>query len=230
MERLLTRGLLAAVRERDLQTLREEGHFPKTLLQGVVIKHDLIEDRCVREKCDSRAGAVGIADARQLRNSLAALVALTVLVPVALHDDFKPVGESVDDGSAHAMKTAGDLVSSTAEFAARVKDRENDFHGADALFLIDLDRNPSTVVANRHGAVFVDEDVDLRADAGQRLVHGIVHDLIHEMVQTSRGRRTDVHTGTLAHRFQTLQDLDLFCAVFLILILIHTEKTSVIQQ
>jgi hypothetical protein len=44
------------------------------------------------------------------------------------------------------------------------------------------------------------------------------------MVKTSRGRRSDVHTGALANGFQTFEDLDLFRTVFLILILIHKIK------
>ena len=83
------------------------------------------------------------------------------------------------------MKTAGNLVSSAAEFAARMKNREDDLHRADALFLIYFHRNAAAVVANGHGAVLVDEDIDLRAGARQRLVHRIVHNLVHQMVQTS---------------------------------------------
>ena len=49
----------------------------------------------------------------------------------------------------------------------------------------------------------------MMAIAGQGLVDRVVDDLIDQMVKTRHARRADVHAGTLADGFQTLENLDL---------------------
>jgi hypothetical protein len=59
----------------------------------------------------------------------------------------------------------------------------------------------------------VNGDVDLIGKAGQRLVDGVVDDLVDEVMKALHARRPDVHGGSLADRFKTLEDLDLVGAV-----------------
>ena len=49
----------------------------------------------------------------------------------------------------------------------------------------------------------------MRAEARERLVDGVIHDLVYKVMQTARARRADVHTRAHTHRFQTFKDLDL---------------------
>jgi len=56
-------------------------------------------------------------------------------------------------------------------------------------------------------------DDDLGAEAGHRLVDGVVDDFPDEVVQTSQTRGADVHARAATHRIETLQHLDVFGAV-----------------
>jgi hypothetical protein len=124
------------------------------------------------------------------------------------------LGEGVDDGDADAVQAAGHLVAATvAELAAGVQDGQHDFDGRALLLLVQGDRNAAAVVAHRDGVVRVDDDVDGRAMAGERLVDRVVDDLVHEMVQAPHAGRADVHAGTLAHRLEAFEDGDVLGVV-----------------
>ena len=110
------------------------------------------------------------------------------------------------------MQTARDLVAVVVELAAGVEHGQHDF-GRRLAALVLVDRDAAAVVDDRDGVVDVDRDVDLVAVAGQRLVDRVVDDLVDEMVQPRRAGRPDVHGGTLAHRLQAFEDLDLGGAV-----------------
>ena len=49
----------------------------------------------------------------------------------------------------------------------------------------------------------------MRAEARERFVDGVIHDLVYKVMQTARARRADVHARAHTHRFQTFKDLDL---------------------
>ena len=56
-------------------------------------------------------------------------------------------------------------------------------------------------------------DVDLIAEARQRLVNRVVDNLVDEMVQSRRAGRPDVHRRALPDRFQAFEDLNFVRAV-----------------
>ena len=110
------------------------------------------------------------------------------------------------------MQAARHLVAVVVELAAGVEHGQHDFGGRFAALVL-IDRDAAAVVDDRHRAVDVDRDVDLIAEAGQRLVDRVVDDFVDEMMQPGRTGRPDVHRGPLADRFQPLEDLDLVGAV-----------------
>ena len=65
-----------------------------------------------------------------------------------------------------------------------------------------------TVVDNGRGIPVDIQDQNLRAEARQGLVNGVVHDLIDQVVQARGGGGADIHAGPLPHGLQSLQDLD----------------------
>ena len=80
--------------------------------------------------------------------------------------------------------------------------------------------NATAVVAHRYAAIGVNRHVDKIRMTGQRFVDPVIDDLVHHMVQTAAVIGvTDIHTGALAHRFETLQNLDgirtIFCGILL---------------
>src|SRR5690606_25830652 len=127
--------------------------------------------------------------------------------------DLEPLGERVHDAHANAVQTAGHLVRALVELAARVEHRHRDLDARPPLGRVPVDRDAAAVVPHGDGVVRVDHDVDARTMAGERLVHGVVHDLVHQVVQAARTRGADVHAGPAPDRLQAFEDLDLACAV-----------------
>ena len=73
---------------------------------------------------------------------------------------------------------------------------------------VDAHRNAAAIVAHGHLAVFVDDDLDAVAVAGQRLVDAVVDDLVDQVMQAALVGRADVHARPAAHSLQPFQNLD----------------------
>ena len=146
------------------------------------------------------------------RRGRAALVALLVDLAVAPDFEVERLGQRVDDRDADAVQPARHLVAVVVELAAGVQHGQDDFGGRFAA-RVPIDRDAAAVVDDRDRPVDVNRDVDLIAEAGQRLVDGVVDDFVDEMMQPCRPGRPDVHRGPLADSFQPLEDLDLVGAV-----------------
>ena len=110
------------------------------------------------------------------------------------------------------MQAARHFVAVVVELAAGVQHGQHDF-GRRLAALVPIGRDAAAVVDDGDRAVDVDRDVDLIAEAGQRLVDRVVDDFVDEMVQPGRPGRADVHRRPLADRFEPLEDLDLVGAV-----------------
>ena len=68
---------------------------------------------------------------------------------------------------------------------------------------------PRPLSVTTDAAVGLDDDVDAVAEAGHRLVDGVVDDLVDEVVQAALVGRADVHTGAAADGLQPFEDLDI---------------------
>src|ERR1700688_4068453 len=110
------------------------------------------------------------------------------------------------------MQAAGHLVAVVIKFATGVQDREHHFGSRPAVGHL-VYGNTAAVVHDRDRVVDVDRDVDLIAEASQRLVYGVVDDFVDQMVQPGRPGRADVHGRPLPDGFQAFQDFDLVGAV-----------------
>ena len=160
---------------------------------------------------DLGAAAVGGADDRQRRDGDAVAKLHLGNVAVAPDPKLQPRRQRVDDGDADPVQAAGDLVAVLVELAAGVQLGHHDL-GRRALLLVvvlDVDRYAASVVDHRHRIVGVDDDLDVVAEAGERLVDRVVQDLEHHVVKAGAvGGVADVHPRALAHRFETFQHLD----------------------
>ncbi len=75
-----------------------------------------------------------------------------------------------------------------------------------ALFLVDIDRNTTTIVENGNRAVTVQGHHHPIAMSGQGFVDGVIDHLEHHVMQSSAVMNiADVHAGSLADGFQTAQ-------------------------
>ena len=149
-------------------------------------------------------------------------------LPVAPDLEVELLRERVDDRHADAVQAAGDLVAVVVEFAAGVQHREHDFGGRTAARVL-IGRNAAAVVDDRDRSVDVNRDVDLIAEARQRLVDGVVDDFVDEMVQPRRPGRADVHRGTLTDRLEALEDFYFVGAVILV-DLIRSRSVRVLRS
>ena len=209
-------GDFTQVSQRDLETCVQEGLFSEAFLQGLeLVDRRLLEDVGTGLEADGGAGLVGIADDLEVLFGHTQVEFLVVDLAVLTDFDFEPVGQRVDDGGTDAVQTAGDFVAATAEFTAGVEDGQNDRDRGNAQFLIDTDGDASTVVADFDDVPGQNIHFDVRAEAGQRFVDGVVDDLIDQVVQAAGTGRTDVHTGTFPDGLETLQNLDLVGAILI---------------
>ena len=116
----------------------------------------------------------------------------------------------------NAVETAGDFVPRAAELGPGVEGGHGRFHAGDPGGGVDVDGNPASVVLHRDGGVFADGDDDLIAEAGHRLVDGVVDDLVHQMMETGLVGAADVHAGTAANGLSAFEDLDVLGGVALV--------------
>ena len=203
--------LVAQVRQRDADALVQVGQLAEPVRQGVVLIDDgLGEDGGVRMEGD-RGASVGLGrgtDDLDGGDGLSLRILLDEDLPLAVDFRDEQVGQRVHAGDAHAVQAAGDLVAVLVELAARVEDRQDDLERAAVLLLVHAGRDAAAVVLHPHGIVLEDGHLDVRAEAGHRLVDTVVDDFVDKMVETSFTDVSDIHGGALADRLETFQDLD----------------------
>ena len=208
VEGLFLRAPLALVLENDRERLVQEGELAQAVGDGGVVEARVREDLGVGLEPDRRTRAFRLANDLELLLRVPALERHVMPFPVAVHPHLEFLGQGVHHRDADAVQTARHLVAALVELAAGVEDREGDFYAGLLLGLVEIDGNAAPVVHDCDRVVRVNRDGDVRAVTRERLVHGVVHHLIDEMVQTAGGHRPDVHRRTAAHRLQPLQDLD----------------------
>jgi len=207
----------ALVGELDLEPLVEERHLAEAVLQRrEIVDARIGEDLRIRPERDGRAGLAGASYLVQLVHGLAALEADLVFLAVAAHVHDHPGGKRVYDRDADAMEAAGHLVATIAELAAGMEDGKDHLDGGHLLGLVALDGDAAAVVDDLDGVIGPDKDLDVIAEAGKCLVHGIVHHLVYQMMESERAGRADVHAGAFADCLESLQDLDGVCTVVLL--------------
>ena len=112
----------------------------KSGVQYLIVIYRGVEKLGVGLKGDDRAVLIGIADHLHLLSYAAAGKLQLVYRAVLIYLDLKPLGQSVYDRCADAVQTAGDLIASATELAARVQ------HG-----IYDLERGSSGLRLNVYG-------------------------------------------------------------------------------
>ena len=107
----------------DPQSFGQESHFPEPDFQRLEVKdRGLREDGLVRLEGDRAPRLVRVAGADFLQGitDMAALIARLVHLPVLTDFHLQPFRKGIHHRSAHAVKAAGDLVSTAAELPARM--------------------------------------------------------------------------------------------------------------
>ena len=152
-----------------------------------------------------RPAFLGGTDAFDRTGGNTPLVFLLVDMPVAVDLDFAPLRQEIDHGHTHAVQTAGGLIRTLLELAAKFQDAHHAFERGHlaAHFLgqliVRLDRDPATIVLDRHRTIRVDGDVDVLGIAGHGFVDRVVHHFVDQVVQPPRRDVADVHGRAFAH-------------------------------
>ena len=71
---------------------------------------------------------------------------------------FKPVGQRIYNRRTNTMKTTGYLVSSTTEFTARMQNGKYNFNRRNTCFMIDTNRNTTSVINDCYGCLLYTSD------------------------------------------------------------------------
>ena len=79
---------------------------------------------------------------------------------------------------------------------------------------VHVDGDAAAVVDDLDAAVGLQDDLDVRAVAGQRFVDRVVDDLVDQVVQAAGSGGADVHARAFPDSFQALEHRDVAGAVF----------------
>ena len=206
---LLTRALVAHL---DTNAGVQVGELAQARSERLVVELDAFEDLAVGHEGDLRATSIRLLAAIEVPDGNAPLVGMEPAVAVTPDLDVESRRKGVDDRDADTVQTARNLVGVLVELPARVKRGHDDLERGLVRF-VRVDRNPAAIVDDRDAAVLVDADRDVLAVAGQGFVDAVVDDFVDEVVKTRRVDVPDVHGGTLADRFEALEDLDVLGVV-----------------
>ena len=210
---LVTRLGLPLVDQDDAQALREERGLAEPLHERVARPLDLLEDLGVGEEADRRAGVGRLPDLEHLGGRLAAAELLAIRLAVTVHLGDQPLRESVDHGDTDAVQAARDLVAVTAELAPCVQLRQDDRERRETLLRNDLHGDAGAGIADGHGVVRMEDDVDVIVAPGERLVDGVVDHLVDEVMEAAGAGRADVHARPQPDGLEALQNGDVFCGI-----------------
>src|SRR5262245_7785104 len=100
------------------------------------------------------------------------MINLLVALAFTQHREPELLGKRVDDQDTDAMEHGGYLVAVVVELSAGVHRRQDDLRGRHALLFMNVDRNASSVVADRDRLTRMDRDYDTVAVASERFVDG----------------------------------------------------------
>ena len=203
----------ALIFQRNAKPLVQIRQLAQTDFQRVVHKIGGFENFFIGKKSYFRARFLGIAHHLHAALRHAAVVHLLVNVPVLIYFRFQPFRKRVYNGCAHTVQTAGNFISATAEFTARMQNGINHFRGRNAFFWMNSRRNAASVIRYGDAFVRIDGDSNFIAITGKRLINGVVYNFVDQVMQPAHGSCPDIHTGALSHRFQTFQNLYFVFAV-----------------
>jgi len=95
-----------------------------------------------------------------------------------------------------------------------VKLGHHDLSGRNPLFGMNINGNAAAIVDDSARSVSIQNDMNFRRKAGQRLVDGVVDHLIDHVVEAGAiVRIADVHARAFADGVQATQNLNVFRAV-----------------
>ena len=216
--------LVPSIGEDQADARIQEGELAEAMLEPLEVEFDDLEGLRARQERDLGAllAVRRRADDFQRRFGVAMAEAHEMLFALAPDGKIEPLAERVDDADADAVEPAGDFVrivlAGVFELTAGMELGHDDLGRGHAFLGVDPGWNATTVVLNGDRPVGVQLNEDAVAVAGERFVDGIVRNLEHHVVEARAiVGVADVHARPLAHRVETLEDLDRVRAIFILI-------------
>ena len=136
----------ALVGNGDVKARVQEGLLAHSCMQRLVVVFRGVEHLRVWLEGDLCAVLVGRADDLHFLRNIAAGKLHLIDFSVAVHVNDEPFGKGVDNRRTNTMKTAGDLIAPTAEFAARVQNGIDDLQRGLSGLRLNVDGNAAAIV------------------------------------------------------------------------------------
>ena len=154
------------------------------------------EDRSIGSEGDRGPRSIRAPRHFELACRNAGFVHLLVDCPVLVDHEVQAFGHGIDGADADSVEATGDLVGRGIEFATGMEIRHDELCGTDAALLVHAHGNAASTVLNSQAPIREERHDDLIIEAGEMLVHGIVHHLPDAVVERiAVVRVTEVHPG-----------------------------------
>ena len=216
------------VSKNDFDSLIQECHFSQSVLQSIIIVFcRFLENFRVRPENSLRTCLFRFAYDCKRRNGFTSLIFLSVNVAVSLNFNFHLCGKSINNGSTYTVETAGNFISSAAEFTAGMKNSMNNFNSRNTKFRVVIYRHTSTVVFYHNRVIFLNGYIDRFTVTSKRFVHTVVYNFVYQMMEPSGSGTAYVHTRSFANCFQTFQYLDLGGVILILIFLFFAHLTPI---
>lgn len=199
------------VEEMESHALGEAGLIVEMLRDAVEGEVRVGKDRSVRQEADVRSASCRRAEILEGGGLLASVLKPHEMVPPVLEGvDFHPNGKGIGDRGADAMEASRALVVAFIELAAAMQGLVDDLETVHLFPGIVVVGDAASLIGDFKGAVVVDGDVDVLSVPFIGFVDGIVDDFPYQVVETDGIRRSDIHAGPLADRFEAVEDRQAF--------------------
>ena len=134
----------------------------------------------------------------------------------AAHFRFQPFGQCVDRFDPHSVQSAGaDFVAPVPiEFSASMDVCQHNFQSGFIVFFGHWShRNATSVIRNRHAAVSMDHDREMRGMPVRALVDAVIDQFVNQMMQSQSRRVANIHGRPMPNPLKALQGLKMFGTV-----------------
>ena len=127
------------------------------------------------------------------------VIFLIMNIFTVMYPYLKPFTECINNAGTNTMKTAGYLVTFTAEFTAGMKNGKNNFNCCNTHFRMNTCGYTTTVIGYAYYVILFNFYFDMCTEASQGFVNRVIHNFINKMMKTIFTCRAYVHTGTLSY-------------------------------
>ena len=187
----------------------EIGRLVHAALDIFLTEPGLLKDLGIRQEIDPRSGPFGLSNDREksvhkLNDGISPLIFVLIKKTAAANADGHSFRKSIDHRRSDAVQSSAGLICIIIKFSACMERRKDDTLCAHAFFM-HTDRDSSSVVLHGAGSVLFQRHSDRRAETGEVLIHGVIHDLVDQMVESSCGHASDIHAGSCADSFKSFQ-------------------------